>query len=262
MDNKDFLIAISTYKKNDALLECINSIVNLGLMLRADIVVCDDDNGGAKSVVSAIGRNDIFYASGPNVGIAKNKNRGIKFFNDRGTYKYLILMDDDITITSRELLSEFENAYLYDKEKHINMFLGSYTDPLTKVGFFNTFPVIAKSDYLYWTRGCQGICCFYTKELLDKVGYFKPKWPYRYGYEHAEFSARCLKVQGKCPELFPMLHRSYKMIKTQEIPNNYTVDIDVVNTKQNKQYFEYLNDTYNGINLLCTDHGLDLSKEI
>jgi len=262
MDNKQFLIAITTYKKNEALKECVQSIINMGLMLNADILVCDDNLGEARETVTQFGRTDIFYSSGPNVGIAKNKNRGIKFFKDVGTYKYLILMDDDITITSRDFLTEFEKAYLENKEHHINMFLGSYVDPLSRKGFFNLFPVISKSNFLYWTRGCQGICSFFTKEIIDKAGYYQPIWPYKYGYEHAEFSARCLKIQGKCPELFPMLLRSYKIIKTQQIPNNYIVDTDKVNGPQSQTYMKYLNNTYNGLDLNCPNHGLDISKEL
>lgn len=253
---KDFLIAISTFNKNEALIQCIKSIIDKGMMFRADIVICDDNNGTAKDIPGVFGRSDIFYITGPNVGIAKNKNRGIKFFNDSGNYKYLILMDDDIEIAKHGLLEEFENAYLTDKAEHINMYLGSYTDPLSKKGFFTTFPVVHKTEYLYFARGCQGICCFYTKAILDRVGYFKPNWPYRYGYEHAEFSARCMKAQGTCPELFPMLHRSYKLIKTQTIPNTYEVDMDIVQSKQSAKYLEYLNDTYNGRNIYCGDPGV------
>lgn len=259
------LIAITTYKKNKALIEILASLLKNGYFtLNHEILIADDNNGEAREVFESFDVDPKFksYISGKNAGVAKNKNRCIYYFLNKTDAEGIIMLDDDIEFIREGLIPEFWLASEKNNQAHINTFLGSYIhDPNSNQGFFGTFPVVAESDELYWTQGCQGIGSFYTRELMQAIGYFE-KFPYRYGFEHAEHSARALRIQGYCPELFPMLKRSPKYFKTQHVANNYEVDLEQVHGRQNQKYREYLTRTYSGVNLRCNDHGLRLSEEL
>jgi GT2 family glycosyltransferase len=256
------LVAVSTYKKNKALREILRSLIENKYSVKADILICDDNNGEAGEVYEELKPflPNLFYTTGPNRGIARNKNRGIKFFLENG-YDRLLSMDDDIEMISPGILEAFEKAHKETGEHHINSFLGSYIDPIEKKGFFQVFPVKAcsESKQVLWCEGVQGICCWYTREIVERLGYFN-LFRYRYGYEHAAYSARAHRVQGTCPELFCMLANSPKYFKTQEVPNNYEIPGKEIDA-QGVQYREIINKVYNGLDLKQTDHGLDTAKE-
>lgn len=264
------LLSISTYLKNPALEVITQSLLKNGY-LSADIGlhISDDADGNAEEVFNnllVLAPARIGYSTGPRQGIAKNKNRGIKYFLEKTDAKYLILLDDDIVFINKGIVEEFIKASENSNWHHISTFLGEYGCNIhdSTAGYFSTFPIIAEDENLYWCGGVQGMCCFFTREIIEKVGYFN-KFPYYYGYEHAEFSARCNKVSGYCPELFAVLKRSPKFFKTQQIPNNYEVDhnqLDLkVGGKQAKAYKEYLELIYKGYNLNNPEHGLTSKKE-
>lgn len=252
-----FLFAVSTYKKNKALEVFCQTAIDNKMLEYAELLITDDDNGTAREVFEALPVSNKSYITGPNVGIAQNKNRAIRYFLEESDAENLILADDDIQFTAPGLLDEFERVSQADKEAHLVTCLMQPHDPADKMGHFHTFPVLAETSNLYWTGGSQGICCFYVRPLIEDIKYFQ-KWPYRYGFEHAEHSARALRIQGKCPEFFPVLKRSPKFIKTQLIKNEYDVDPTVVHGKQFDKYKEYLASTYRGVDLQCSKHMLDL----
>lgn len=252
------LLAISTYKKNEALRAILKSIETY--MPAEHVLVTDDNEGEALPVLEEFPTLNLNYMTGPNVGVAKNKNRAIYYMREYTDHDSILLIDDDIEFTSSKLIEEFNAAYEVDKEEHINTYIGGPEAPFNRLGIFHDFPIISQTEYLYKCKGSYGICSFYTRNLLDRIGYFQ-KFPYIYGFEHSEHSARALKVQGKFPELFPMLKRSYKLLKTQEIPNNYEVDQEIVHSKQYRVYIDYLQKIYRGVDLNNKQHFLDLSKE-
>ena len=258
------LISITTYKKNKALRAILHSLIENKYPSQADILICDDNNGEAREVYEEFNNTSsdlkLYYSTGPNKGIARNKNRGIKFFLENG-YDRLLSMDDDIEFVGPGILEAFERSHRETGEHHINSFLGSYIDPLEKKGFFQVFPVKAcsESKQLVWCEGVQGICCWYTREIVEKLGYFN-LFKHRYGFEHAAYSARAHRVQGTCPEFFCMLANSPKYFKTQEVPNNYEIPGKELEA-QGLQYREIINRIYNGLDLKQPDHGLDTAKE-
>ena len=261
------LWSITTYKKLPALRNIITDLQSPAAdwLQLLDIQVCDDNDGEAEEVAKEFG---VIYTTGPNVGIARNKNRGIHYFlENKEKYDFLILSDDDLHIAPG-LLEEFFLAVGRDNEFAIGTFLGkrveaqfdsSYIDPASGEGWFNEFPIQAQTDNLIWSAGSQGICSFYTREIVEKIGYFK-KFKYFYGTEHAEYASRANRIQGKCPDLFPHLRYSSLFITCQNIPNDYQVNPEKINQNY-QQYMEYLTETYKGVKLRETNHNLNLAKE-
>lgn len=253
-------LAVTSFIKNPALRALLQSAVDY--LPHYEVVIADDsgDNTALEVYEEFKDKLVLNYIGGPNKGIAGNKNRCIYYILEKSDWQAALLCDDDIEFTSPRVVDEFLKAYELDGEAHINSYLGDQAFAGKGVGIFGTFPVLAETDCLYKANGSAGICSFYTRQILEKVGYYQ-KFPYRYGYEHSEHSARALRMQGKCPELFPTLKRSDKILKTQEIPNNYEVDLKIVYSKQNDAYRKYLTDTYKGINLYNSQHNLDITKE-
>lgn len=264
------LICISTFKKPLALRGYLQNLSKNGYVFRdLGFVICDDDNGSSREVYEEfkptfIGK--LFYTTGPNSGISLNKNRGIKFFLEHPEYSHLILSDDDLTILDKDFDLRLIETLQKDNISHLTCYLGDYKDPLTKKGFFSQFPITARTkDTLFVEKGTQGIFSIYTRELIEKVMYFK-KFPFFYGYEHAEHSARCQRVEGLAPELYPLFAKSPKYLACAGVPNEYSLseeDIkEGVHGKNGKFFAEQINLTANGIGLLVKNHNLDLSKEI
>lgn len=247
-----FLISVTTYKKNAALIPFVQSILDTGMHEGNTLLICDDDNGGAREVFDQFkDKLDLVYVTGKNQGIARNKNRGIRYFIENKEFDRLILADDDITLYAPGILEDFEAARAAEGSDHINSYLPDS-------GYFKAFPVIsmASSELICYCQGVQGIFGYYTRELIEKLGYYFPNWPYHYGFEHSEYSARALKLEGNCPELFPSLWNSDLYIKAQQIPNNYEVDLKKVFGKQSELYHTRLQKIYSGVELSVRQHGL------
>ena len=269
-----YLISISTFKKNDALTNLIESLISTGALEDSFIHISDDNNSGAKEVFDhffATFPKSFGYSTSPRMGIWGNKNRGIYYFLERNKEpEYCLLLDDDIISVGSGLCQEFEAASKFSGQQQLSSYLGdadmvaagrNKEDEILQNGFFKTFPIVAENEYLYWCGGAQGIACFYTRELLQKLGYMDNLGG-PYGYEHALHAARALRIQGFCPELFPMIKRSPNFFKTQLIPNAYDVDMVKVEGIQKTNYLKRLTETYQGYNLNVSKPGFNPKKEI
>lgn len=270
------LIAITTFKKNDALDVLVKSLVEN----RYKNVVIADDNSNICQVDNLLKKykNDFenltlkYNQKTQQTGISCNKNRCIKHFLEND-YDHLLMLDDDIKIVSPKIEEHFDHIKNTYNIKHVS---GYWTDEnvyntsklvgLTGNQWSDDFPTIMENKDLFFTRGCQGCFVWVYKDLVKEAGYFR-KFPYFYGTEHAEYSARLNKISGWAvgieneDPLFPMLKRSEKYFHGQFIPNNYNVDHQKIEINM-KKYREYLDDTRNGISLYNDDPGLPRKEEV
>lgn len=271
------LIAVSTFKKNKAIENYLNQLYTLGYMAR-DIVVLitDDNNGEAKEVYEKflpLFPTKLFYMTGERGGVSLNKNRGIWFFLNKTNASYLILSDDDIKLVKGDLDLRLIEASKNNRQKHITTY-GDYQNfANTGKKFSDVYKTVGESEDMYWSMGVQGIFSFFTRELIEQVGYFN-QFPYFYGYEHCEHSTRCNMVQGYCPEVMPIYKWSYQYIKCQGIPNDYDLDFDTVTIGGEEKkighydrynlpvYQKHLLNTKFGLGLNVKEHGLGLEKEL
>lgn len=269
-------ISITTYKKNKALIGSLESMVNIGTSIDS-IVVSDDDDGGAEEVVQDFYKKyengdypfKLAYCSGPNKGIAVNKNRGIRYFLENNDSDFLVAVDDDIKFTKNALrlqkpdMQEFGEitivdqvikAHQFSKQKHITGFLEDYTDPGTQMPWLTVKPLIGEDPYCIYYGMSQGIFLFFTREMVELAGYM-PVMPYRYGFEHILYSAACLRIQGFHIETFPILKNCRRYFGCQGIPNNYDVE-NAGLQKNNVVYFNRMHEIARGINLHNNKHGI------
>jgi GT2 family glycosyltransferase len=116
-------------------------------------------------------------------GIAYRKNECLRAFKD---CDYVFLFDDD-TFPIKEGWAEFFiNASKLTGQKHF-MYLKD-TPTLRKI---NSFSREGYTADIY--DNCAGCMMFFTKEAIEKVGAYNPKYGI-YGYEHAGYSNRIHKA--------------------------------------------------------------------
>ena len=218
-------VSISTFLKNEALRGILGSLDKFG---GDDLVVhvADDANAFAQPVIDSWNKYPVSYTTGPRAGIAVNKNRGIHWFLNSKEAKdceWLCLSDDDLIYTSEPPYNLAQAAITACKQtglKHLTGYIGEYPDN----PFFKEFPPVAQNKYVYYSYGTQGIFLFTHRSLLERVMYMNHPWPSPYGLEHAAWSRRLLAMEGRCPDLFPILRNCERYFHCANIPNNYVAD--------------------------------------
>lgn len=241
----DLAVGITTFKKPQALRGSLDSLHNFGRV--GHIHVSDDNNFEVQDLVAEYQRKHelgeyfapLAYSSGPNVGIAKAKNRGLKWFLSEAdaSLKYWVMVDDDIEYTRDNtpggipcIGDALVTASARAGIRHVTGYLGGSFGQMLPDGtvnfsadpFFTQFPPRAEDSLLYYTwGGTQGVLLFFHRELVELLGYFDTDWKGRYGYEHAHFSMRANRIEGRAPELYPILKNSPAYFHCQGIANNY-----------------------------------------
>lgn len=238
------LISITTYLKNSALDAILASLIRYGYYEGNTIIVCDDnclnkDNLGLTSLdIVKKYKNEakivLAYGGSPGQGVARNKNRGIKFFLDNKKYDSLLMCDDDIVFQASGLI---EHLASIDYEKHITFRWydqgtnnSSTLLGLKGQGWDKDFPIKGKDKEgkINYFLGCQGILLWFSeRELVEKIGYV-PVLKHAYGAEHSAYSSLAMLAQGRSPEMYPQLVNSHKWIMGQSIPNAYEIDMEKV----------------------------------
>lgn len=278
---KKALIGITTFKKTAALDNLLSSMVKHGYSEFPTVIADDfsnlvDKHGkNVEEVVKKYSSNFsslklIYNEKTSGLGVAKNKNRLIKEFLSNPC-ESLLLLDDDILFMNPGLIDHL--FYVAEKIKisHIN---GYWTDfdqdrlessklvGLTGNNWYKDFPIKAigydektQTDLVSFHQGTQGCMVWSKKSAIEKAGYFN-KFNYIYGMEHSAYSARLNRIEGLPPELFPVLRRSHYWIMGQNIPNDYSISHEKLNTVQTATYQSILKDVYAGIELKQEDDNL------
>lgn len=283
------LITITTFKKTEALTKLLESLVNHGYG-EFPVVVCDDwanqkDRFGksAQEVVEEFKGKFAelklcFNEKSSQLGISRNKNRGIReFLTNPEKYESILMLDDDILMMKPGYVEHCLEVSKKCKIGHIN---GYWTDfnqerlesdklvGLSGQNWHKDFPIKAflydpdtDSDLVSLHNGTQGCAVWFSRELMKKLGYFN-RMPFFYGMEHSLLSARANMVEGLPPELFPVLRRCHYWIMGQNIPNDYDISHEKLNTIQTQAYQAGLRDVYAGRELLQTESNLPRKGEV
>ncbi len=259
MTNK-FLIGVSTYLKNGALREFLDSAIKNDYLETCDILICDDADGHAKEVFAEYPQKGLLYTTGSNLGIARNKNRAIRFFLEQKHYTHLILTDDDMLFTAPGLFEECIAAGW----PHTMGYLGEMSCSLegARGGFFDTFPIKGKTDIepeTIFTNGSQGVMLYMTRDVVEKCMYY-PIAPGRYGYEHSIYSNIINNAYLKyAMDWFPFLKTFPKfMVGNYNHPNQYEAKPE----ENQKWWLDMRNKIQSGVDYINKKSGVPDGEEV
>jgi hypothetical protein len=119
-------------------------------------------------------------------GIAYRKNNNLMALRK---CDYIFLFDDDCFPIKEGWAELFINASKASGQQHF-MYLKE-TPTIKKTGNWTNF--VQNATYINKYDNCAGCMMFFTKEVIEKVGAYNPKYG-KYGFEHAGYSERIHKA--------------------------------------------------------------------
>lgn len=163
MSNILFSVIIPTFKRNDLLLLCLNSILkaNENINLNIEVIVTSDSFEETLQVQNLFPESNVLFVSGPGKGPAANRNNGVQFTKG----EWILFLDDDVVADS-SILSAYLNAIHYHPS--IKAFEGSiYPDDWKLLEKDMAECPVNISGGCFWSAN---VCI--KKELFLKIGGF------------------------------------------------------------------------------------------
>lgn len=173
-------IAITTYNRREQLEQLLLSL-RRHTNPRVPLVVFDD--GGSDGSQEALAGLASRWIRCPNGGITINKNRALYWFCRIQPMKRVLVLEDDVLITSDGWLKRWKRAI--DAHGHINLALPKWSRQSREYqGGKGT-----AQDPERWRRVSGCAMGASTRLIRQRIGYLNPRFR-GYGYEHAEWSER------------------------------------------------------------------------
>ena len=172
-----------------------------------DIIIVNDGTTYEPHEAYLEALDNVVYIKQKNLGIAKAKNRCIKYFMDND-YDVGFLADDDLVYCG-DVFEKYIAAHKKTDIHHFSLFVAWGCRRKLKKKKIQNFPILP-------TPWVNGPLLFITKQLIKKMGGFKI-FPYKYGHEHSNFSIRAHKFSGlmkKCK--FVDICDAGKLVKVHE----------------------------------------------
>lgn len=163
-------IGITTYNRNELLMECLKKIEQ-HTKSEYKIYIASDSDHDRK-------------------GVAYRKNQCLKHLQD---CDYIFLFDDDCYPKK----DGWEEYIIYMSKKTGNHHFCYNKEPFCKI----QQSMIINGESIDCFDASGGVLLFYTKEAIERVGAFYGGY-YRYGYEHIGHTIRIFKAGMTC-DFFP-----------------------------------------------------------
>jgi GT2 family glycosyltransferase len=175
-------LVIVTYQRFDRFKECFDSVLKNRRDIE-EIVIVDDCSVTDKELYDEYFKNlifnDIIVMRNPvNSGVAVTKNKGLKYFYDKG-YDYIFTLEDDINILSPEVFRLYINASKMTDYHYFNFALHG---PLNKgKGQDRVLCGIPVTIYPH----IVGAFSLHTRKLIDELGFYDEK--FFNAWEHVDY---------------------------------------------------------------------------
>jgi len=143
--------------------------------------------------------NSIFLTNRENLGVGKSKNILFKKLLEKGI-EHIFIVEDDMLIKNPDIFEKYIKA---KESTGIQHFMFAYHGPANKNGisggkpcprFIVEYPNNLKIAIV---QGCVGSFCYYTREVLEKVGLIDED--FLNAFEHVEHSYRIAKAGYTTP---------------------------------------------------------------
>jgi glycosyltransferase involved in cell wall biosynthesis len=173
-------IGVTTYNRCAKLEACLSRLQEQTAR-PFHLVVADD--GSTDATIATSAQRKIVCVSGPNMGIAWNKNRALFFLHRILKCDAIILIEDDCYPNQRGWETEWiEGAR---KWGHANFGGDWFREKVVSGTGTVENPFVSPS--------LSGQCAAFSDRALSVCGYFDPRFK-GYGYEHAEHSSRLVRA--------------------------------------------------------------------
>jgi len=173
-------IAITTYNRRGIVLALVEKLQALTLT-PFELVVCDD--GSTDGTAQALRERGVKVITGPNSGIAWNKNRGLYYLLHVVPCEVILLLDDDVEPMAPGWEKDWiAAAWRYG---HVNQAQPLFRQDLEAGAMTAADPGL--------TTKIGGWALAFTRPVLAQIGYLDPRFR-RYGHEHSELTQRAVKA--------------------------------------------------------------------
>jgi len=173
-------IAITTFNRREMVLELVAALRRLTTM-PFELVICDD--GSEDGTVQALRERGEMVITGPNRGIARNKNRGLYHLMVTRPVETVLLLDDDVMPLAKGWEGEWIEAAR--RFGHVNFaHSGSHSQHVSG-------NMTAETPSL--TPALNGCVLAFDRRVLAMLGFMDPRFG-GYGHEHTEFTLRAIRV--------------------------------------------------------------------
>lgn len=142
-----------------------------------------------------------------NGGVARSKNTLLKYMMDKNC-DYLFTLEDDIIVKDEKAVTGYIEAAEKSGFSHLCF---AYHGPMNQSG------PMYKDEWLEYHGACIGAWCMYTKEIIEKCGYFNEKMIN--AFEHVHLTKR-IGDQGFCPPFGLFIDAAGSKNWLEEIPGS------------------------------------------
>jgi hypothetical protein len=174
-------IGVVTYNRRDMLRDTIQAVREHTQREAVDLLVADD--GSTDGTADMLRDLDVPMVTGPNRGVAWNKNRALFLLAQVQCCDVVILLEDD-TLPNRP---GWEEAWIEAARRwgHVN-FAGAWLAPHFVSGQ-------GTPDDPFLSKIVTAQCAAYARTALAWGGYFDPRFR-GFGHEHVEHSVRLIRA--------------------------------------------------------------------
>jgi GT2 family glycosyltransferase len=257
IDQKKIGVGITTCNRPNYLKDLLNSLSSSEKLLDEVVIVNDGD-----ILQNFHFGREVVIQNSTNLGIAKSKNKALKYLKDRNC-DYMFLVEDDIIVKNLDIFKNYITASNITGIQHFNFGPGSPFNRKQETSAFdlhNRHTLSEDSepapkaiiDYKYCKialyQHVTGMFSFYTKRVIEEVGLLDEK--FFNAWEHVDHTYQIIKAGFHPPFWwFADLDNSHHFIESNKdsIKNSSTSQKNnewLENVKKNAEVYKNKNGHY------------------
>jgi glycosyltransferase involved in cell wall biosynthesis len=211
-----------------------------------ELVIINDGDKLQKSVSADLVQNE------RNLGIAKSKNKGLRFLREKNC-DYIFLIEDDVEVIDLAVFSTYIQAYKLSNIHHFNFAfhgLDNYKhDGSPAVRLSVEYSPTVKVDLF---PNVYGAFSFYTKHVLDTVGYMDEN--YYNAMEHVDHTLEIIKAR---------LHPPFRWFADISNSNKYLKETDPAHANSEiRKSANWVTNFHKAADRFANKHGFDVRSSI
>lgn len=187
-------VVLTTYQRFSRFKECFEHLIANSRDVEEIVIVDDcsklDRDKYDKYFETILPSNIHVFVNTENFGVGISKNRGIKYFYDKG-YDYIFTLEDDINVVNPNVFIKYIEMSEQTGFQYINFALHG---PLNK-GHKQVFNINGLEVAIY--PHIVGAFSLHTKKLIDEIGFYDEKFVN--AWEHVDYCYQAAKKELTTP---------------------------------------------------------------